>query len=56
MDVILRAKNGFEGRIIDVLVEDDGRILIQLESETDMDWFDGSDLEPCDHAIIKKEV
>lgn len=53
MDVILRAKNGFEGRIIDVLIEDDGHILIMLESDAETEWFDGSDLEPCDHAIIR---
>lgn len=55
MDVILRTKSGFQGRIIDVLVEDNGYVMFLLESDDDCEWFDAKDLEPCDHATIKED-
>lgn len=54
MDIILKSKSGFSGRIIDVMVEESGNIMLLLESDTDVEWFDGDDLEPCDHATLQK--
>lgn len=55
MDIILKSKSGFSGRIIDVMVEEGGNIMLLLESNDDVEWFDGDDLEPCDHALQKEE-
>ena len=55
MDIILKSKSGFSGRISDVMVEEGGNIMLLLESNDDVEWFNGDDLEPCDHAETKED-
>lgn len=56
MEIILKSKSGFSGRIIDAMVDESGNIMLLLESDDDIKWFDGDELEPCDHAtLLQKE-
>lgn len=43
---------GTKGRVIDIMIEDDGKTMFLLEFDDDygIEWYSSEDIMPCDYA------